>query len=140
MDYPQLYFSDSFKNIIESENFEKEAPVAPNYPKYHTGLFNLFTSKNKKLKDDYEIDILKNFKNELEPNILFLIREIKTLEEIIEKQKITGEKENNLKILQTVLANMEDSDRNDLHKLFKLLIEKIDFVNRDPLIFNIYIK
>ena len=83
---------------------------------------------------------LKNFINELEPNILFLIREIKTLEEIIEKQKITGEKENNLKILQTVLANMEDSDRNDLHKLSKLLIEKIDFVNRDPLIFNIYIK
>ena len=87
---------------------------------------------------------IENLKKEKNKYVSFcakgIITEIKTLEEIIEKQKITGEKENNLKILQTVLANMEDSDRNDLHKLFKLLIEKIDFVNRDPLIFNIYIK
>ena len=62
------------------------------------------------------------------------------MNKIIKDQKITGKKEDNLKALQNVLANMEDSDRNDLHKLFKLLIEKIDFVNRDPLIFNIYIK
>ena len=62
------------------------------------------------------------------------------MEEIIEKQKITGEKENNLKILQTVLANMEDSDREDLYNLFKLLIEKIDLISRDSIILKIYIK
>lgn len=47
------------------------------------------------------------------------------MKSIIENKKITGEKENNLKILQDVLVNMEDTDRKNLYKLFKLLIEKI---------------
>ena len=59
MDYPQLHFSNSFKSIIESETFEKKSPIAPNYPKYHTGLFSLFTSRNKKLKDDYLKEVAK---------------------------------------------------------------------------------
>jgi|GEM_PF-5826544 len=77
MDYPQLYFSESFKKIIESENFEKESPVAPTYPKYHTGLFSLFTRKNKTLKDDYLKELAKfnidnnNYKKEKK-----IIREI----------------------------------------------------------------
>ena len=50
------------------------------------------------------------------------------------------EKENNLKILQSVLENMEDSDREDLYKLFKLLIERITILNRTPLDFKIYLK
>ncbi|WP_435307874.1 recombinase family protein [Sebaldella termitidis] len=128
---------------LNNENIELEK-YKNDIEKYKKQIENLKKEKNKYVsfcaKGIITETELKNFINELEPNILFLIREIKTLEEIIEKQKITGEKENNLKILQTVLANMEDSDRNDLHKLFKLLIEKIDFVNRDPLIFNIYIK
>ena len=35
---------------------------------------------------------------------------------------------------------MEDSDREDLYNLFKLLIEKIDLISRDPIILKIYIK
>ena len=55
-----------------------------------------------------------------------------------EDQKITGEKEDNLKALQTVLANMEDSDREDLYNLFKLIIEKINLINRDPISVNLH--
>ena len=35
---------------------------------------------------------------------------------------------------------MEDSDREDLYNLFKLLIEKIDLISRDSIILKIYIK
>ena len=87
--------------------------------------------------EDKELEL---FVNEVEPNIIFLNKEIKILEKIIAKGKITGIKEENLKALQTVLANMEDLDRHDLHKLFKLLIEKINFVSRNPLKFTIYVK
>ena len=62
------------------------------------------------------------------------------MSKIIKDQKITGKKEDNLKALQNVLANMEDSDREDLYNLFKLLIEKIDLISRDPIILKIYIK
>ena len=59
--------------------------------KYKKQIENLKKEKNKYVsfcaKGIITETELKNFVNELEPNILFLIREIKTLEEIIGKQK-----------------------------------------------------
>ena len=83
---------------------------------------------------------LESFIGELEGRIKYFTKEEKSLNKIIEDQKITGKKEDNLKALQSVLANMEDSDREDLYNLFKLLIEKIDLISRDPIILKIYIK
>ena len=83
---------------------------------------------------------LESFIDELDGRIKYFTKEEKSLDRIIEDQKITGEKESNLKALQTVLANMEDSDREDLYNLFKLLIEKIDLISRDSIILKIYIK
>ena len=53
---------------------------------------------------------------------------------------MTGEKEYNIKALQTVFANMEDTDRENLYNLFKLLIEKIELIKRDPIKVKIHIK
>ena len=83
---------------------------------------------------------LESFINDIDDKINYFSKEEKNLQKIIEEQKITGEKEDNLKALQTVLANMEDSDREDLYKLFKLLIETITLISRSPLKLKIYIK
>ena len=83
---------------------------------------------------------IENLKKEKNKYVSFcakgIITEIKTLEEIIEKQKITGEKENNLKSLQ----NMEDSDRKNCYDLFKLLIENIELIKRELIKVKIYTK
>ena len=83
---------------------------------------------------------LGSFIDGIDGKINYFTKEIKNLENIIENNKLTEEKENNLKVLQNVLANMEDSDREDLYKLFKLLIERITILNRAPLAFKIYLK
>ena len=83
---------------------------------------------------------LENFMSDLNARIKYFKKEEKNLQKILENQKITGKKEDNLKALQNVLANMEDSDREDLYNLFKLLIEKIDLISRDPISVKIYIK
>ena len=83
---------------------------------------------------------LESFIDGIDGKINYFTKEIKNLENIIENNKLIEEKENNLKVLQNVLANMEDSDREDLYKLFKLLIERITILNRAPLAFKIYLK
>ncbi|MDR2880140.1 MAG: hypothetical protein LBV03_09520, partial [Fusobacteriales bacterium] len=83
---------------------------------------------------------LEKLINDIDPKVTYFKNEIKNIKSIIETKKITGKKENNLKILQDILANMEDTDREDLYKLFKLLIEKITLISRNPLKFKIYIK
>ena len=139
------------KNLLElkeledlnNENIEIEK-YKIDITKYGKQIASLIKEKNKYFslyaKDLITEKELELFVNEVEPNIIFLNKEIKILEKIIAKGKITGIKEENLKALQTVLANMEDLDRHDLHKLFKLLIEKINFVSRNPLKFTIYVK
>ena len=83
---------------------------------------------------------LESFIKELDGKIKYFSNEENSLKTIIEKQKMTGEKEDNLKALQTVLENMEDTDRENLYNLFKLLIEKIELIKRDPIKIKIYIK
>ncbi len=83
---------------------------------------------------------LGSFIEGIDGKINYFTKEARNLENVIENQKLTEEKENNLKILQSVLENMEDSDCEDLYKLFKLLIERITILNRTPLAFKIYLK
>ena len=83
---------------------------------------------------------LGSFIEGIDGKINYFTKEARNLENVIENQKLTEEKENNLKILQSVLENMEDSDREDFYKLFKLLIERITILNRTPLAFKIYLK
>lgn len=66
--------------------------------------------------------------------------EINILSEVIKKENINKQEVNNLEILKEVLNNMENDDFEDIKTMFKLLIDHIDFISRDPLKVKIYLK
>ena len=65
-------------------------------------------------------------------------KEIKELEKLISNNKLNFEKSNNLNLLKEVVKNMENEDREELNKLFKLLIDKILILNKNEI--NVYNK
>ena len=67
-------------------------------------------------------------------------KEIININNILEMNKKSETYESNLQILKEVLKNIEGQDRNEIHKIFKLLIKKIDFISRNSLKFKIYIQ
>ena len=60
-------------------------------------------------------------------------KEIKRIKKIIENQKISSEKVNNLKLLKEAIEYMKDEDREDIHDLFKLMIKEIVLLNKDEI-------
>lgn len=66
--------------------------------------------------------------------------EINLLTEIITKEKKENPSTDNLKLLKEVLENMEESDSIDLRRMFKLLIDHIDFIKRKPLTVKVFLK
>ena len=102
-------------------------------------------SDRKKLIELFKKDILTS--QELEDEIIEIKKrvassnkEIININNILEMNKKSETYESNLQILKEVLKNMEEQDRNEIHKMFKLLIKKIDFISRNPLKFKIYIQ
>lgn len=77
---------------------------------------------------------------ELNSKINSIKYEINLLNDIIHTEENKKVNTDNLKILKEVLENIEDSDLKDLKNMFRLLIDHIDFINRDPLTVKIFLK
>lgn len=68
-------------------------------------------------------------------------KEIKNLKNILELNVKSETYETNLDMLKDIIKNMDEhQDRNEIHKLFRLLIKRVDFISRKPLKFNIVIQ
>ena len=71
-------------------------------------------------------------------DLLHMEDEIKELEKLISNNELNSEKSNNFNLLKEVVKNMENEDREELNKLFKLLIDKILILNKNEI--NVYNK
>lgn len=101
-------------------------------------------SKRNKYADLYsrEFISMEEFEKEI-TNIkvskIDLKNKIKTLEKELEDLKSSENYTDNLNVLKEVIINLEDKDRMELHKIFKLLIKKIVLLSKEPLKVKIYI-
>ena len=108
------------KKIIAKDKKEKEK--------------NLLLFKNEIIN----IEELKKEMDKISNSIISKEKEIKELEKLISNNKLNFEKSNNLNLLKEVVKNMENEDREELNKLFKLLIDKILILNKNEI--NVYNK
>ena len=77
---------------------------------------------------------------ELNSKINSIKYEINILNEIINNEENKKVNTDNLKLLKEVLENMEDSDVVELKNMFRLLIDHIDFISRNPLTVKIFLR
>ena len=77
---------------------------------------------------------------ELNSKINSIKYEISILNEVINNEENKKVNTNNLKLLKEVLENMEDNDIMDLKNMFRLLIDHIDFISRNPLTVKIFLR
>lgn len=108
------------KKIIVKDKKEKEK--------------NLLLFKNEIIN----IEELKKEMDKISSSIISKEKEIKELEKLISNNELNSEKSNNLNLLKEVVKNMENEDREELNKLFKLLIDKILILNKNEI--NVYNK
>lgn len=108
------------KKIIVKDKKEKEK--------------NLLLFKNEIIN----IEELKKEMDKISSSIISKEKEIKELEKLISNNELNSEKSNNFNLLKEVVKNMENEDREELNKLFKLLIDKILILNKNEI--NVYNK
>ena len=77
---------------------------------------------------------------ELNSKINSIKYEISILNGVINNEENKKVNTDNLKLLKEVLENMEDSDIMDLKNMFRLLIDHIDFISRNPLTVKIFLR
>ena len=77
---------------------------------------------------------------ELNSKINSIKYEISILNGVINNEENKKINTDNLKLLKEVLENMEDSDIMDLKNMFRLLIDHIDFISRNPLTVKIFLR
>ena len=77
---------------------------------------------------------------ELNSKINSIKYEISILNGVINNEENKKINTDNLKLLKEVLENMEDNDIMDLKNMFRLLIDHIDFISRNPLTVKIFLR
>ena len=77
---------------------------------------------------------------ELNSKINSIKYEINILNEIINNEENKKVNTDNLKLLKEVLENMEENDVVELKNMFRLLIDHIDFISRNPLTVKIFLR
>ena len=77
---------------------------------------------------------------ELNSKINSIKYEISILNGVINNEENKKINTDNLKLLKEVLENTEDNDIMDLKNMFRLLIDHIDFISRNPLTVKIFLR
>ena len=81
--------------------------------------------------DLISINELKKEISKIDETIRIKENEISELSSYIKQDKAYSTKVNNLNILKEIIHNFKDEDREDMKKLFKLMIKEIFILNKD---------
>ena len=120
-------------NTVEQENqiktFQNELKKQSEKRKKYIGMLaeDLIT------KEEF-----KSFTITIDQNITLYKNEIDNLKLTLKSNKSNNM--DNLSILKEIISNIDDTDRNDLYILFKMLIEKIILIDKENFDFSIILK
>lgn len=133
-----------FNHILEMAELKELNDSEKQTNKYNSQIeqLNKLINKDKKNRENnltlfkneiINIDKLKKEISKIDESIKIKEKEIKDMLDLINQEKMSEEKINNLETLRAVIENIEDDDRKDLKKLFKLMIQQIFILNIDKI-------
>lgn len=131
-----------FKHILEISELEELNNYEEKNGKYNIQIEQLkkLIEKDKKnrernltlFKNDLiSINELKKEISKIDEAIRIKENEISELDSYIKQDEVYSTKVNNLNILKEIIHNFKDEDREDMKKLFKLMIKEIFILNKD---------
>lgn len=142
----ELLFNLEEMRELDNETEDEDFDLLKEKIKFHEDTISRNAFERKRFIQLFSKDIITSL--ELEDELSKLKsqseaaeKEIKNLKNILEMNVKSENYESNLEMLKNIIENMdEEQDRNEIHKLFKLLISRINFISRKPLKFKIVIQ